>query len=291
MAEITPAIPERRRGPGPRLAALLLLGLVLFSAWGGGGLALAQEGQININTADVADFEKLPMIGPAKAQAIVSHRQRRGAFTSADDLRQVPEVGEATFRAISPYLTLSGPTTLQEGRSPARPGQDVSATEPTAPLVSTSPGSVTLLTDQHYYPVLRDLMERAVSRIDLVMFLFKTTGSSRNLANRLVEDLLAAKRRGVMVNVVLEKSSYDPELNRENAKVGARLRQGGVKVRFDGPRTTTHAKFVVIDHRYCLLGSHNFTSSALSRNHEASLLVDSPGLASQLLAYMGDIQY
>jgi cardiolipin synthase len=43
---------------------------------------------------------------------------------------------------------------------------------------------------------------------------------------------------------------------------------------------------VVIDQRYLLLGSHNFTHSALRHNNEASVLIESPKLARQALAYL-----
>jgi phosphatidylserine/phosphatidylglycerophosphate/cardiolipin synthase-like enzyme len=43
---------------------------------------------------------------------------------------------------------------------------------------------------------------------------------------------------------------------------------------------------VVIDQRYLLRGSHNFTHSALRHNNEASVLIESPQLARQALAYL-----
>lgn len=163
------------------------------------------------------------------------------------------------------------------------------ATSQDSAKIVTQPGQVRLLTDQEYFPVLERLIGQAERSVDLVMFLFKVTESSKNRAGILVDALIAARKRGVMVTVLLEKSDYDPPLNRENQRVAAQLKKQGVAVRFDSDRTTTHAKAVVIDRRYCLVGSHNFTSSALSRNHEASLLVDNQALASQLVDYMREI--
>jgi phosphatidylserine/phosphatidylglycerophosphate/cardiolipin synthase-like enzyme len=45
-------------------------------------------------------------------------------------------------------------------------------------------------------------------------------------------------------------------------------------------------KVVVVDGRFTLLGSHNFTQSALRYNHELSVLVDSPCLAGRVLLYL-----
>ena len=47
-----------------------------------------------------------------------------------------------------------------------------------------------------------------------------------------------------------------------------------MKVVLDEEKTTTHAKIVIIDGRTAVVGSHNWTGSALSRNREASLLID-----------------
>lgn len=261
------------------LAVLLTLWLALGL---GAARALAGGGLININTAGVKEFQTLPMIGEARARAIIRYRQTNGDFGSVDDLRRIPDIGGKTFQAIRPYLTLSGSSTPIS--KPASASVDV------PPAISTQTGEIRLLTDQDYFPTLQGLMAHATSSIDLVMFLFKTTDSGQNRAAALSRDLITARKRGVMVTVLLERSGYDPKLNRENERVGARLKKQGVEVRFDSKETTTHAKIVVIDHRYSLVGSHNFTASALSYNHEASLLVDSRALADELLAYMKGIR-
>jgi len=265
--------------------------VVLLLFWSGGSLgafdAMAADGQININTAGGKEFEELPFIGAAKAKAIVRYRQKKGRFTSVDELRQVPEIGEETFQAIKPYLTLSGGSTFSVGK-PEQTATGVASAP--LPAIITQPGEVRLLTDQEYYPILQSLIGRATASIDVAMFLFKTTDASNNRAASLVQDLINASKRGVIVNVLLEKSGYDPKLNSENQKVGAYLKKQGVKVRFDAEKTTTHAKIVVIDRRYCLVGSHNFTGSALTYNHEASLLVDNQSLANELRDYIRGIQ-
>lgn len=264
--------------------------LVLLLLWSASGLgpcdAMAADGQININTAGSKELEKLPFIGEARAQAIVRYRQKIGRFASVDELNQVPEIGEDTFQAIKPYLTLSGASTFSEAKpEPATPGL-----AKTLPTIVTQPGEVRLLTDQAYYPTLQSLIGHATGSVDLAMFLFKTTDAAKNRAAGLVQDLIAARKRGITVNVLLERSGYDPKLNQENQKVAAHLKKQGISVRFDSEKTTTHTKIVVIDRRYCLVGSHNFTGSALTYNHEASLLVDNPALATELLEYMRGIR-
>ncbi|MBW3550481.1 MAG: ComEA family DNA-binding protein [Proteobacteria bacterium] len=70
--------------------SLLLVGSALSSS------AFATE-KVNINTADAATLDRvLVNIGPAKAEAIVAHRQANGAFRSAEQLVLVKGIGLKT---------------------------------------------------------------------------------------------------------------------------------------------------------------------------------------------------
>ena len=53
--------------------------------------------QVNINTATVADLQKLHGIGAAKAQAIVDYRKAHGEFKNTADLVNVPGIGDKVF--------------------------------------------------------------------------------------------------------------------------------------------------------------------------------------------------
>lgn len=148
---------------------------------------------------------------------------------------------------------------------------------------------VRAVADAAYADTLAALINGASQRIDLAMFLFKTSPARDNRPAGLVRDLVAARQRGVEVRVILEYSGRDPALDRANQETAQALRKGGVAVFFDSPERTSHAKLAVIDHRHCLVGSHNLTQSALKYNHEFSLLLDSPQLAEEILAYLETI--
>jgi len=64
------------------------------------GGAVAQEGRVAINSADAAALEALPGVGPVLAQRIVEHREQYGAFSTPEDLLDVPGIGEAKLAAI-----------------------------------------------------------------------------------------------------------------------------------------------------------------------------------------------
>lgn len=74
----------------------------------------AAEGQVNVNTATVAELDRLPGVGPSLAARIVEHREKNGAFKQAEDLMLVRGIGEKSFAKMKPYVSTSGATTLVE---------------------------------------------------------------------------------------------------------------------------------------------------------------------------------
>jgi competence protein ComEA len=68
--------------------------------------AAAPGAKLNLNTASQAQLEELPGVGPAFAQAILAERQRRGGFTSVNDLRSVRGIGDKRFADLSPLVTV-----------------------------------------------------------------------------------------------------------------------------------------------------------------------------------------
>ena len=58
--------------------------------------ALCEEGQIDINTASKTDLEKLYLVGPVKAQAIIDSR----LFDSVEDILDIYGIGDKTLEGI-----------------------------------------------------------------------------------------------------------------------------------------------------------------------------------------------
>lgn len=141
---------------------------------------------------------------------------------------------------------------------------------------------VTLLVDHDYAVSLLDALRSSRESIVCSFYLFKIGDRRNNLPLRIADELIRAGKRGVQVQVLLEYNGRSQDrLDDENMGTAAYLLRGGIRVRFDSPRTTSHAKVVVIDHRILFLGSHNLTQSALVRNREFSVRIDSPRLAKE----------
>ncbi len=60
--------------------------------------------KININLANVREFDNLPGIGPALAERIVTNRERFGSFRSVDDLSRVKGIGDKKMERIRGFV-------------------------------------------------------------------------------------------------------------------------------------------------------------------------------------------
>jgi competence protein ComEA len=72
--------------------------------------APAPSAPINLNTANQAQLESLPGIGPKAAQRILEYRQKNGNFKKTEDLMNVKGIGEKSFLKLKPLLTVSDRT-------------------------------------------------------------------------------------------------------------------------------------------------------------------------------------
>ena len=63
-------------------------------------------GPVDLNTATETQLETLPGIGPSFAAAIIRERERRGGFTSVDQLRDVRGIGEKRFAELKPLVSV-----------------------------------------------------------------------------------------------------------------------------------------------------------------------------------------
>ena len=64
------------------------------------GGAPTAEDPVDLNTATLADLDRLPGVGPATAAAIVAYRDAHGPFRTVDDLGEVRGIGPARLEAL-----------------------------------------------------------------------------------------------------------------------------------------------------------------------------------------------
>jgi competence protein ComEA len=100
----------------------------------------SRDGVVNINTASAEQLRLLPRIGEEKAERIIAHRTKT-PFKTVHELARVRGIGLRTLRALKPWLTVSGPTTLtQKARLSRTPkAEAASGGEPAKPRTELVP--------------------------------------------------------------------------------------------------------------------------------------------------------
>ncbi len=150
---------------------------------------------------------------------------------------------------------------------------------------------VQLVTDAQYFQVAKKMIQEAKSSIQVMMFEMGYYDRYPNTpSNLLVKELIDARKRGVKVEVILEVKEGRDRTTERNRNTGKILSNGGVEVIYDPLFKTTHAKLMVVDEQFALLGSTNWTYYALSNNNEVSVLIRSKQVAKELGDYFNQIK-
>ena len=68
----------------------------------------AADGPVDLNTAEQADLETLPGIGPELASRIIAYRQTIGAFVSKEQIMDVEGIGEKRYADMEQLITVGG---------------------------------------------------------------------------------------------------------------------------------------------------------------------------------------
>lgn len=147
------------------------------------------------------------------------------------------------------------------------------------------------LVDEEYYPQAHKSLSAAKESIWCVMYSVDIDPKYKNgWEYSLVNDLVQAHRRGVAVTVIFEqnitfweKGEKGKETQRKSCEAYELLKGKGVPVYYDSNSRVTHSKILVIDNYITILGSTNWTYSALKKNHEASVLIKSRSVAESFL--------
>lgn len=135
---------------------------------------------------------------------------------------------------------------------------------------------------EDYHTTAIRLIDGARSRVTVAVFVMRLDEDGP--VEQLLRALSAAARRGVEVRVVLDRGRdwRTGQADAKHQEAGERLVRSGVKVVLDEDERTTHAKVLVVDDRHVVVGSHNWTRSALTTNREWSVLVDDALVARRI---------
>lgn len=92
---------------------------------------------VNLNTATRDELLAVPGIGPAKAQAIVEHRNAHGPFASVDDLKEVKGFRAKLVEKLRPEFTVAAPPPKPAAKGDAKAAPKGEAKGGKGPVVAS----------------------------------------------------------------------------------------------------------------------------------------------------------
>lgn len=95
----------------------------------------------------------------------------------------------------------------------------------------------------------------------------------------IIKALLEAKRRGVDVRAVLDRSNRTANYSGADA-----IANGGIPTLIDSAHKISHNKLMIIDQRTVVGGSFNYTTSAQEKNAENVTVFSDPVFAAKFMA-------
>lgn len=137
---------------------------------------------------------------------------------------------------------------------------------------------VVFLSNEEYLPVLRESIREAKREIYIEMYLIRPGSSRSDPVTTIFSELSDARRRGVQVKVVLDR-----HFEKDNRRAAEHLKRAGVwDVEFESDETTDHTKLVLIDGEVMIIGSQNWTLSALAASNESAIFIKDKNVVDEL---------
>ena len=151
---------------------------------------------------------------------------------------------------------------------------------------------VTDLSGKKYFPIVKKAIDNSEKSICMVMYIVAfDERNTKSPVYKLCESLVSAGKRGVRIKVILDQNIDFKQHRKDGAwQVKGKnenafnfFKQNNIDVSYDEKTTYTHNKAIVIDDEIVIMGSTNWSDSALRRNNETSALIKSRDLAKSLL--------
>lgn len=94
----------------------------------------------------------------------------------------------------------------------------------------------------------------------------------------LTSALISAKKRGVKIKVIIDAANASNKYSKHQ-----QLRDNGIEVKVENYAGKMHAKTMIIDEKYVVIGSMNFSRSGEEKNDENTVIFNNPQIAKFLI--------
>lgn len=120
------------------------------------------------------------------------------------------------------------------------------------------------------------LINKSTTSIYIPTFLI----TNKDLTNSLIE----AKNRGVKIKIILDAANSNSVYSMHK-----KLRENGIDVKVENYAGKMHAKSIIIDNKYLIIGSMNFSKSGNTKNDENVIILTNPKLAEFYIKYFNEL--
>ena len=147
-----------------------------------------------------------------------------------------------------------------------------------------------ILYKSQFYPIVRALFQQAQKSIYIMQYeFFVSPGQAKHQINFLANDLHCAVSRGVLVQVLLNRAFHNQLLRNKQLITQKKLSDCGIQVKLYRDGVCCHPKVIIIDDKYVIVGSHNLTVTALTKNIEVSVAICSVEVAKEMVGIFQDL--
>lgn len=141
-----------------------------------------------------------------------------------------------------------------------------------------------LLVRESYIAGLNFLAQRAETEVWVGMYYIAPRTLEQGDLKVFWRQLLDKIHHGMAMRVVLDQLDRDGEASNQPAMDF--FRAESIPCVYDSPDRINHLKAVVVDRRYLVVGSHNWSILSTGYNSECSVILDAPRLAQEAADYL-----
>ena len=143
--------------------------------------------------------------------------------------------------------------------------------------------------NREYTPTVRTLFQNAKSSISILLYQARFYPEHPDSAtNAFMNDIIAARKRGVEVRIVADTGDWNPQGGSKNKyllEFVDMLTTSGCMIWEDSPKTVSHEKVILVDDNLTLVSSHNWSYYSTDLNNEVSILVNDRQFNGKMLQY------
>jgi phosphatidylserine/phosphatidylglycerophosphate/cardiolipin synthase-like enzyme len=160
------------------------------------------------------------------------------------------------------------------------------------------PADVEPINNRDYFPKILDLISHAKKSVNVILYLGVYYDKYPDSpSNRLISALGTAAKRGASVEVIINQDTpRQPEDANPDTSTSSFVTQllkesnNLVRIYYDPLEITTHAKLLIVDSKYVVVGSFNWSYSSLEKNNETAVAIKSGEIAKQYEKYFNSIR-